>query len=156
MTTTERIDTHLDKLGIAPASEHSPGARVQLLPRDVRLVYYLRSRGKELRAEIDSQRATIWEMSRAARIYAEECRAKASEATKSELGMKAKLICAQDELRQLAEDFRGHAESLCVPIRVLNDHGFAQDGVNPLKVVRDLQSYLGQKAKALTKFKGAA
>lgn len=45
MTTTERIDTHLDKLGIAPASEHSPGARVQLLPRDVRLVYYLRSRG---------------------------------------------------------------------------------------------------------------
>lgn len=49
MTITERIDTHLKKLGIAPVSEYSPNARVTLLPRDVRLVYYLRARGIDAR-----------------------------------------------------------------------------------------------------------
>ena len=107
---------------------------------------------KELRTEIEQQRTTVREMSRAAREYAEEMRAKASQATESEIAMRARLICAHDELQRTAEFFREQAEMLKVPIRVLSEHGFILEGVNPSKVIRGLRDEMKRKVKLLRKF----
>lgn len=74
---------------------------------------------ERLSEQIDRQRATISSVAVAAERYVNEYREICHQAKQSEIAARALHICARDELMQLAEGLKKRADSLGVPVRVL-------------------------------------
>lgn len=116
----------------------------------------LQGEEKRLRNEVLGLSGQLNETLRSARVYAEECRIKAHEAKTSEIAMRARLVCAQDLLRQTAHDLKELSDGLALPEEVLlkEDLAYRRLNGNPFERIVQARSALYGKSKALTKFAG--